>query len=188
MAIAGLASRQQRLLESPAATSRRRVRCSSKPNKNTEASCKWATQQVRPPHHNRSRRQNIAQGAIGPPLLRQSHGTAMSENRSTARSPSPRALGMGSLARTSPAPALQRQRSPLQLALVFENYARRKRSTRHARSRCLPLGPRRRLSQTSHSSGGRYQFKDIGSFTDTLVTSFEYEDRTLSWRARAAKA
>src|SRR3984957_12929655 len=31
------------------------------------------------------------------------------------------------------------------------------------------------------SSGGRYQFKDDWQFYDTLVTSFEYEDRTLSW-------
>jgi predicted dehydrogenase len=31
------------------------------------------------------------------------------------------------------------------------------------------------------SSGGRYHFKDDWQFYDTLVTSFEYEDRMISW-------
>jgi predicted dehydrogenase len=35
------------------------------------------------------------------------------------------------------------------------------------------------------SSGGRYQFKDDWQFYDTLVTSFEYEDKLLSWEGKS---
>jgi len=35
------------------------------------------------------------------------------------------------------------------------------------------------------SSGGRYQFKDDWQFYDTLVTSFEYDDKMLSWEGRS---
>jgi predicted dehydrogenase len=35
------------------------------------------------------------------------------------------------------------------------------------------------------SSGGRYQFKDDWQFYDTLVTSFEYEDKLLSWESKS---
>src|SRR5271168_599041 len=34
------------------------------------------------------------------------------------------------------------------------------------------------------SSGGRYQFKDDWQFYDTLVTSFTYEDKLLSWEGK----
>jgi predicted dehydrogenase len=34
------------------------------------------------------------------------------------------------------------------------------------------------------SSGGRYQFKDDWQFYDTLVTSFEYEDKLISWEGK----
>src|SRR5271154_6225673 len=34
------------------------------------------------------------------------------------------------------------------------------------------------------SSGGRYQFKDDWQFYDTLVTSFEYDDKLLSWEGK----
>src|ERR1700740_3619063 len=37
------------------------------------------------------------------------------------------------------------------------------------------------------STGGRYQFKDDWQFYDTLVTSFEYEDRTLSWEGKSCQ-
>ncbi|HXY51164.1 MAG TPA: Gfo/Idh/MocA family oxidoreductase [Terriglobales bacterium] len=37
------------------------------------------------------------------------------------------------------------------------------------------------------SSGGRYQFKDDWQFYDTLVTSFEYEDRMISWEGRSCQ-
>src|SRR5258708_4551468 len=37
------------------------------------------------------------------------------------------------------------------------------------------------------ASGGRYQFKDDWQFYDTLVTSFEYEDRTLSWEGKSCQ-
>jgi len=37
------------------------------------------------------------------------------------------------------------------------------------------------------ASGGRYQFKDDWQFYDTLVTSFEYEDRTLSWEGKSCE-
>jgi len=37
------------------------------------------------------------------------------------------------------------------------------------------------------SSGGRYQFKDDWQFYDTLVTSFEYEDRMLSWEGKSCQ-
>ncbi|HEX3985664.1 MAG TPA: Gfo/Idh/MocA family oxidoreductase [Acidobacteriaceae bacterium] len=35
------------------------------------------------------------------------------------------------------------------------------------------------------ASGGRYAFKDDWQFYDTLVTSFEYEDKLLSWEGRS---
>ena len=35
-----------------------------------------------------------------------------------------------------------------------------------------------------NSAGGRYQYKDDWQFYDTLVTSFEYEDRMLSWEGK----
>ncbi len=35
------------------------------------------------------------------------------------------------------------------------------------------------------SSGGRYQFKDDWQFYDTLVTSFEYDDRMISWEGKS---
>jgi predicted dehydrogenase len=37
------------------------------------------------------------------------------------------------------------------------------------------------------SSGGRYQFKDDWQFYDTLVSSFEYEDRMISWEGRSCQ-
>src|SRR6266478_3160702 len=37
------------------------------------------------------------------------------------------------------------------------------------------------------ASGGRYQFKDDWQFYDTLVTSFEYADRTLSWEGKSCQ-
>jgi predicted dehydrogenase len=37
------------------------------------------------------------------------------------------------------------------------------------------------------SSGGRYQFKDDWQFYDTLVTSFEYEDKLLSWEGKCCQ-
>jgi predicted dehydrogenase len=35
------------------------------------------------------------------------------------------------------------------------------------------------------SSGGRYQFKDDWQFYDTLVTSFTYEDKMISWEGKS---
>jgi predicted dehydrogenase len=37
------------------------------------------------------------------------------------------------------------------------------------------------------SSGGRYQFKDDWQFYDTLVTSFEYDDRMITWEGRSCQ-
>jgi predicted dehydrogenase len=37
------------------------------------------------------------------------------------------------------------------------------------------------------SSGGRYQFKDDWQFYDTLVTSFDYEDKLLSWEGKSCQ-
>jgi predicted dehydrogenase len=37
------------------------------------------------------------------------------------------------------------------------------------------------------SSGGRYQFKDDWQFYDTLVTSFEYENKLLSWEGKSCQ-
>jgi predicted dehydrogenase len=37
------------------------------------------------------------------------------------------------------------------------------------------------------SSGGRYHFKDDWQFYDTLVTSFEYEDRMLTWEGKSCQ-
>jgi predicted dehydrogenase len=37
------------------------------------------------------------------------------------------------------------------------------------------------------SSGARYQFKDDWQFYDTLVTSFEYEDRMISWEGKSCQ-
>lgn len=37
------------------------------------------------------------------------------------------------------------------------------------------------------ASGGRYQYKDDWQFYDTLVTSFEYEDKMLTWEGRSCQ-
>jgi predicted dehydrogenase len=37
------------------------------------------------------------------------------------------------------------------------------------------------------SSGGRYQFKDDWQFYDTLVTSFTYEDKMISWEGKSCQ-
>ena len=37
------------------------------------------------------------------------------------------------------------------------------------------------------SSGGRYQFQDDWQFYDTLVTSFEYEDKMLTWEGKSCQ-
>ncbi len=37
------------------------------------------------------------------------------------------------------------------------------------------------------SSGGRYHFKDDWQFYDTLVTSFDYPDKTISWEGRSCQ-
>jgi len=37
------------------------------------------------------------------------------------------------------------------------------------------------------SSGGRYQYKDDWEFYDTLVTSFEYEDKMISWEGKSCQ-
>jgi predicted dehydrogenase len=37
------------------------------------------------------------------------------------------------------------------------------------------------------SSGGRYQFRDDWQFYDTLITSFEYEDKLLSWEGKCCQ-
>jgi predicted dehydrogenase len=37
------------------------------------------------------------------------------------------------------------------------------------------------------ASGGRYHFKDDWQFYDTLVTSFEYEDRMISWEGKSCQ-
>ncbi|AXC11747.1 Myo-inositol 2-dehydrogenase [Acidisarcina polymorpha] len=37
------------------------------------------------------------------------------------------------------------------------------------------------------ASGGRYQFKDDWQFYDTLVTSFEYDDKFLSWEGKSCQ-
>jgi predicted dehydrogenase len=37
------------------------------------------------------------------------------------------------------------------------------------------------------SSGGRYQFKDDWQFPDTLVTSFEYPDKMISWEGKSCQ-
>jgi predicted dehydrogenase len=37
------------------------------------------------------------------------------------------------------------------------------------------------------ASGGRYQFKDDWQFYDTLMTSFEYEDKMLTWEGKSCQ-
>jgi predicted dehydrogenase len=37
------------------------------------------------------------------------------------------------------------------------------------------------------SSGGRYQFKDDWQFYDTLVTSFDYDDKMISWEGKSCQ-
>ena len=37
------------------------------------------------------------------------------------------------------------------------------------------------------ASGGRYQFQDDWEFYDTLVTSFEYEDKMLTWEGKSCQ-
>ncbi len=41
--------------------------------------------------------------------------------------------------------------------------------------------------QRISSSGGRYHFKDDWQFYDTLVTSFEYEDKMISWEGKCCQ-
>ena len=41
--------------------------------------------------------------------------------------------------------------------------------------------------QRISSSGGRYHFKDDWQFYDTLVTSFEYEDKIISWEGKCCQ-
>jgi predicted dehydrogenase len=40
---------------------------------------------------------------------------------------------------------------------------------------------------TVTASGGRYQFKDDWQFYDTIVTSFEYDDKLISWDGRSCQ-
>ena len=37
------------------------------------------------------------------------------------------------------------------------------------------------------ASGGRYQFKDDWQFYDTLITSFEYDDKMISWEGKCCQ-
>ena len=37
------------------------------------------------------------------------------------------------------------------------------------------------------ASGGRYQFKDDWQFYDTLITNFDYPDKTISWEGRSCQ-
>jgi predicted dehydrogenase len=37
------------------------------------------------------------------------------------------------------------------------------------------------------ASGGRYQFKDDWQFYDTLITSFEYDDKVISWEGKSCQ-
>ena len=37
------------------------------------------------------------------------------------------------------------------------------------------------------ASGGRYQFKDDWQFYDTLITSFEYDDKLISWEGKSCQ-
>ena len=37
------------------------------------------------------------------------------------------------------------------------------------------------------SSGGRYQFQDDWQFSDTIITSFEYDDKMISWEGRSCQ-
>ena len=41
--------------------------------------------------------------------------------------------------------------------------------------------------KTVTASGGRYQFKDDWQFYDTLITSFEYEDKLISWEGKSCQ-
>jgi hypothetical protein len=47
--------------------------------------------------------------------------------------------------------------------------------------------PKLGYPQRVTSSGGRYQFKDDWQFYDTLVTSFEYEDKMISWEGKSCQ-
>ena len=37
------------------------------------------------------------------------------------------------------------------------------------------------------ASGGRYQFKDDWQFPDTMVTSFDYQDKMISWEGKSCQ-
>ena len=37
------------------------------------------------------------------------------------------------------------------------------------------------------ASGGRYHFKDDWQFYDTLVTSFEYDDKMITWEGKSCE-
>jgi predicted dehydrogenase len=43
------------------------------------------------------------------------------------------------------------------------------------------------MPHTVSSTGGRYQFKDDWQFYDTLITSFGYPDKTISWEGRSCQ-
>ena len=44
-----------------------------------------------------------------------------------------------------------------------------------------------KLPKRISASGGRYHFKDDWEFYDTLVTSFEYEDKMITWEGRSCQ-
>ena len=66
--------------------------------------------------------------------------------------------------------------------------ARAKRSTT-ARTKSMSAAGRWVLiiRSGSRSSGGRYQFKDDWQFYDTLVTSFDYDDKMISWEGKCCQ-
>ena len=137
-------------LKSPAATTPPKAHCWSRRSRNTASWCRWAPSSA-PPPHTIEIVDKIHNGLVGRALLCQvlvqQHPQIHRHWQAGARS---RHARLGSLAGPSPAPALQRQRAALQLALVQDLGHRRNPQQRHPRSGCLPLGPRRRLPQSCH--------------------------------------
>ena len=94
---------------------------------------------------------------------------------------------LGSVARARAAPALQRQRAAYNWHW-FRIYGTGEtlNNGTHEVDVCrwaLGVDYPNRVT----ASGGRYQFKDDWQFYDTLVTSFEYDDKMISWEGKSCK-
>ena len=107
-------------------------------------------------------------------------------DRDWQRSAGARHSGLGSLARPCAATALTGTMSILITGTGSGFTEPARPSTTEPTKWMSAAGRSAPITRTAlTSSGGRYQFKDDWQFYDTLVTSFEYDDKLLSWEGRS---